>query len=130
MTINTEEHIRMDKWLWAVRIYKTRSIAIDECNKGRVLINGMPVKPSREVKVGEVIVIRKPPVIHTYKVLGLLKNRGSAQVAKQFVEDLTPEDELAKREIARLNINFQRDHGTGRPTKKDRRQIDKLRDND
>jgi ribosome-associated heat shock protein Hsp15 len=123
-----EEHLRIDKWLWAVRIYKTRSIATDECNKGRVLINGNPVKASHVVKIGEIILVRKPPVIYTYKVLGLIKNRGSAQVVKGFVEDLTSNEELAKREIARMNLNFQRDQGTGRPTKKDRREIDRVRE--
>lgn len=127
MPIN-EEHLRIDKWLWAVRIYKTRSIATDECNKGRVLINGNPVKASHIVKPGEIVLVRKPPVIHTYKVLGLIKNRGSAQVVKSFVEDLTSDEELAKREIAHMNINFQRDQGAGRPTKKDRREIDKLKE--
>jgi ribosome-associated heat shock protein Hsp15 len=123
---NSEEHLRIDKWLWAVRIFKTRTIAAEECAKGRIIVNGNPVKPSHIVKIGETILVRKPPVIHTFKVIGLLKNRGSAQVAKNFVEDLTSDDELAKREIARMNINFQRDQGTGRPTKKDRRKIDRI----
>jgi ribosome-associated heat shock protein Hsp15 len=127
MPIN-EEHLRIDKWLWAVRIYKTRSIATDECNKGRVLINGNPVKASHVVKVGEIILVRKLPVIYTYKVLGLIKNRGSAQVVKGFVEDLTSNEELAKRELARVNLNFQRDQGAGRPTKKDRREIDRIKE--
>ena len=128
--METEEQIRIDKWLWAVRIYKTRTIAAEQCSKGRILINNVAVKPSRVVKVDEVIVVRKPPVIHTYKVLGLLKNRVSAPLAQQYVQDLTPEDELAKREIARLNINFQRQQGSGRPTKRDRRQIEKAKNND
>jgi ribosome-associated heat shock protein Hsp15 len=127
MSIN-EEHLRIDKWLWAVRIFKTRTIAADECNKGRILINGNPVKPSHIVKVGELILVRKPPIIHTYKVTGLLKNRGSAQVVKNFAEDLTSDEELAKREIAHLNLNFQRDQGAGRPTKRDRREIDRLKE--
>ena len=125
---NSEEHLRIDKWLWAVRIFKTRTIAAEECVKGRIIVNGNPVKPSHVVKIGETILVRKPPVIHTYKVTGLLKNRGSAQVAKNFVEDLTSDEELAKREIARMNINFQRDHGAGRPTKKDRREIDRVKE--
>ena len=120
------EEVRIDKWLWAVRIFKTRTIAAEECGKGRVVINGVSVKPSHIVKVGEVVLVRKPPVIHTYKVIGLLKNRVSAQLAKNYIEDLTPEDELAKRELARLSMNFQREPGAGRPTKKDRRDIGKV----
>jgi ribosome-associated heat shock protein Hsp15 len=122
------EQVRLDKWLWSVRIFKTRTQATGECLKGRVLFNGNPVKPSHIVKIDEIYIVRKPPVLHTYRVKDLLTNRVSAQVAKNYVDDLTPEDELAKREIARLNMNFMRDPGTGRPTKKDRRKIDKLRE--
>jgi ribosome-associated heat shock protein Hsp15 len=122
-----EEKIRIDKWLWAVRIYKTRTQAAEECEKGRVTINGFTVKPSHVVKVGEIINVRKPPVIHTYRVLGLIKNRVSAQVARQYVEDLTSEEELAKRQMMRMAVNFQREKGSGRPTKKERRELDKLR---
>lgn len=120
--------IRIDKWLWAVRIFKTRTLAADECRKGRVIVNGNAVKPSHCVKLNEIIIVRKPPVIHTYKVMGLLESRVSAQIAKTYVLDLTPEDEIAKREIARLSAISLRDTGTGRPTKKDRRDIDKLMD--
>lgn len=125
--MQVNESIRIDKWLWAIRVYKTRSIATEECNKGRVLVNGNLVKPSHIVKIYEVIVVRKPPVLHTYKVLGLLKNRVSAQVAKDYFQDLTPEDELAKRTLNKIASNFQRDAGAGRPTKKERRVLDKLR---
>jgi ribosome-associated heat shock protein Hsp15 len=122
-----DEEVRIDKWLWAVRVFKTRTQAAEECNKGRIIINGVAVKPSRIVKIDEVIIVRKPPVIHTFKVKDTLKSRVSAQLAKNYIEDLTPEDELAKREIARLNINFHREPGAGRPTKKDRRDIDRLK---
>jgi ribosome-associated heat shock protein Hsp15 len=122
-----DEEVRIDKWLWAVRVFKTRTQAAEECNKGRIIINGVAVKPSRIVKIDEVVIVRKPPVIHTFKVKDTLKSRVSAQLAKNYIEDLTPEDELAKREIARLNINFHREPGAGRPTKKDRRDIDRLK---
>jgi ribosome-associated heat shock protein Hsp15 len=128
--MSTDEPVRIDKWLWAVRVFKTRTIAAEECGKGRILINGNTVKPSHIVKPGEVIVVRKPPVIHTFKVLQLLKNRVSAQLVKTYLEDLTPEDELAKREMARLTANFQRDPGMGRPTKKDRRDLNRIWDED
>ena len=122
------QEVRIDKWLWSVRIYKTRSMAIDEINKGRVTIEGMNVKPSRIVRIGELICVRKPPVIYTYKVTGLLHSRVSAQLAKEYVENLTSDEEIMKLTIARMDINFRRDKGTGRPTKKDRRLIDKLKD--
>ncbi len=126
MSSNTE--IRIDKWLWAVRIYKTRTLAADECRKGRVIINGNAIKPSHVVKLNEVIIVRKPPVIHTFKVMGIIENRVSAQIAKDYVLDLTPDEEITKREIARMSVVSVRDAGTGRPTKKDRRDIDKIMD--
>lgn len=125
MSLN--EQVRIDKWLWAVRIFKTRTQAAGECLKGRVILNGQPVKPSHIVQPGELFLVKKPPVIHTYKVLDILKSRVSAQIARNYVEDLTSDEELAKRELARMNSNFQRDPGTGRPTKKDRRMIQKIK---
>lgn len=123
------EKVRIDKWLWAVRIFKTRSIASDACNKGRVLINGLEAKPSKELTGSETVVVRKPPVIYTYKIKMLVKNRLPAKLVPEYIEDLTTVDELNK-----LNINetffIKRDRGTGRPTKKDRRSIDKLKNND
>jgi ribosome-associated heat shock protein Hsp15 len=123
-----DEPIRIDKWLWAVRIYKTRTLAADECRKGRIIINGVTVKPSHVVKVGEDIIIRKPPLILTYKVKALLEKRVSAQLAKEYAENLTPDEEFFKLELARLNTNFKRDPGAGRPTKRDRRLIDKVKE--
>jgi ribosome-associated heat shock protein Hsp15 len=125
--MSVSEQVRIDKWLWAVRIYKTRTQAASECLKGRVLLNGITIKPSHVVRTGEIFLVRKPPVIHTFKVKEILKSRVSAQVAKNFVEDLTSDEELSKREIARMNSNFQRDPGTGRPTKRDRRNIEKIK---
>lgn len=125
-----KEEIRIDKWLWAVRIYKTRTQATEACRKGRIVINGFAVKPSHVVKIGEIILVRKPPVIHTYKVLDLLGNRVSAMLAKNYVEDHTSDEELNKRQLAHISKNFFREPGTGRPTKKDRRQIDKLLENE
>ncbi len=130
MENDKQEKVRLDKWLWAVRIYKTRTLAAEECEKGRVVINGTPVKPSHIVKEGEIILVRKPPVVHTYKVLGIIKNRVSAQVAKNYVEDLTSDEELAKRQLLRMANNFVRDKGSGRPTKKERRDLDKFRNFD
>jgi len=117
--------IRIDKWLWAVRIYKTRSLATDACNKGRIIINGNTVKPSHDVKPGEIIFVRKLPLIYTLKVKALTSNRLPAQKVKDFLEDLTSPEELQKLKINET-VFFKRDRGTGRPTKKDRRLLDDI----
>ena len=120
--------IRVDKFLWSVRIYKTRSIASDECRKGRIFINNVQVKPSRTVLKDEIIVVKKPPVIFSYKVIEPIENRVSAKLVGQFIEDLTPAEEKAKLDIRQsVGIVF-RDKGTGRPTKKERRLIDRIQD--
>jgi ribosome-associated heat shock protein Hsp15 len=120
--------IRIDKFLWSVRIYKTRSIASDECRKGRIIINDIQVKPSRTVIKNEIITIKKPPVIYSYRVIEPIENRVSAKLVEQFVEDLTPEDEKAKLNIRQAIGIVYRDKGSGRPTKKERRQIDRIKD--
>ncbi len=118
--------VRIDKWLWAVRIYKTRSLATEACKKGRVIIDGVQVKPSREIKTGDIILVRKLPVIYTFRVKNTLEKRLSAKLVQDYIEDLTSVEELNK-----LNINetvfIKRDRGTGRPTKKERRIIDRLK---
>jgi len=123
-----KQNIRIDKFLWSVRIYKTRSIASDECRKGRIFINDAQVKPSRTVLKDEIIVVKKPPVIFSYKVIEPIENRVSAKLVGQFIEDLTPAEEKAKLDIRQsVGIVF-RDKGTGRPTKKERRLIDRIQD--
>jgi ribosome-associated heat shock protein Hsp15 len=121
------EKVRLDKWLWSVRIFKTRTIAADACSKGRVLVNSLPAKPSKELSGSEIITVRKPPVIYTYKIKNLISNRLPAKLVAEYIEDLTSVEELNK-----LTINetffIKRDRGTGRPTKKERRTIDKLHD--
>jgi ribosome-associated heat shock protein Hsp15 len=119
------DKIRIDKWLWAVRIYKTRSMATDACNKGRIIMNGNTVKPSHDVKPGEIIFVRKLPVIYTLKVKALTSNRLPAQKVKEFMDDLTSAEELEKLKINET-VFFKRDRGTGRPTKKDRRLLDDI----
>lgn len=120
--------VRIDKWLWAVRIFKTRSIAADACNKGRVLINNIPAKPAKELSGDETITVRKPPVIYTYKIKSLVKNRLPAKLVPDYIEDLTSVEELDK---LKINEAFfvQRERGAGRPTKRERRIIDKLKTN-
>ena len=120
------EGVRIDKWLWSVRIFKSRSLATDFCKRGRVLINDEAVKPSRNIHIGDVIVVRKPPLTLTYQVTGLIEKRGSATVAAENVIDLTPQEELDRAKHAQENAFFVRDRGTGRPTKKDRREITKM----
>jgi ribosome-associated heat shock protein Hsp15 len=123
-----KQPVRIDKFLWAVRIYKTRNIATGACRMGRVLINNNPVKPSHSVRGNEIITLRKPPVIFTYKVIEPLENRVSAKLVAKYIEDLTPESE--KNKIA-LNSNgslIYRKKGSGRPTKKERRIIDSWQD--
>ncbi len=121
------EGIRVDKWLWAVRIFKTRSLASDYCKSSKVLIEGVSVKPSRLVKIGEIITVKRPPANYSYKVKGLISKRVSASLAANLVEDLTPQSELDKLKQKEDSAFFTRDRGTGRPTKKERRDIEKLR---
>ncbi len=125
--IREEENLRIDKWLWAVRIFKTRSQAADACKKGKILIEEIAVKPSRIIKKGEIVFVKSPPVIYQYRVLGLLGNRQSAKVVVDYVEDITPEEEKVKLEIKRFTGFEIRDRGIGRPTKRERRLIDQLK---
>ena len=118
--------VRIDKFLWSVRLYKTRSIASDECRKGRILINEIQVKPSRIITRNEIIIAKKPPVNYTFRVIEPVENRVSAKIVNQFIEDLTSEAEKAKMDIRMVGGLGRRDKGTGRPTKKERRLIDKL----
>jgi ribosome-associated heat shock protein Hsp15 len=121
--------IRIDKFLWSVRIYKTRSIASDECRKGRIIINDIQVKPSRAVLKNEIITVKKPPVIYSYRVIEPIGNRVSAKLVEQFIKDLTTDEEKTKLNIRQATGIVYRDKGTGRPTKKERRQIDRIKDN-
>jgi len=119
------EKVRIDKWLWAVRVYKTRNQASEACRKGRILIDGMEVKPSRNIKKGEMVFIRKLPVVYTIRVKELVENRLPAQRVGEFAEDLTSAEELEKLKLRDM-VFFKRDKGAGRPTKKDRRILDDI----
>ena len=118
------EAVRIDKWLWAVRIYKTRSQATEACRKGHVSIGNLPVKPSRALHINEIIKVRKSPIVRTFKVLGLAGNRMSAKLTEDFIEDITPPEELELQEMQKNMRWITREPGTGRPTKKDRRELD------
>jgi ribosome-associated heat shock protein Hsp15 len=115
--------VRIDKWLFAVRIYKTRTLATDECNKGRITIEGMNVKPSREVRVGAIVEIRKAPITYKFRVLQLADKRMAAKLVPEFAEDITPKEQFEALEMQRLVQWSGREKGTGRPTKKDRRDM-------
>lgn len=122
------ESVRLDKYLWAIRVFKTRSDATDACNGNKVRLNGVAAKPSKQVKVGDLLEIRKASVQFTYKVLKTTESRMGATLVPDFADNLTPESELEKLHAPRETIVLQRDRGTGRPTKKDRRQLDDLMD--
>lgn len=121
-----DKQIRVDKWLWAVRIFKTRNQATEACKKGKILIREQPVKPSRVLKINDIIQVKRPPLVYSYRVTGLLAKRLSAKLVKDYIEDITPEEELSKLKV-RETFFISRDKGSGRPTKKERRTMDKLR---
>jgi len=115
---------RIDKWLFAVRLYKTRSQASEECRKGKVTIGGMNVKPSRELKVGETVQLRRPPITRSYKILALTENRMAAKLVPEFLLETTSVSELEILEVQKNMSVYNRERGTGRPTKKERRDLD------
>lgn len=121
------ETIRIDKWLWAVRVFKTRAQAAEACRGGKVKIDGQAVKASREVREGDIIEIRLGILLKVMKVKQAARNRVSASLVPDLAEDLTPQEEIEKLEMLK-QLNYEkRDRGTGRPTKKDRRNISKLK---
>ncbi|MDO5522911.1 MAG: RNA-binding S4 domain-containing protein [Bacteroidia bacterium] len=120
--------VRIDKWLWAVRIFKTRTIASDACKKGRVLIDNVSVKPSRMIRAGDVVQVRKPPVTFSFKVLDLSDKRMGAKLVPQFMENVTPPEQYELLELNKISGFVDRQRGTGRPTKKDRRDLEQFTD--
>lgn len=116
--------VRIDKWMWATRIFKTRTIASEACKKSRVSVGGVTVKPSRMIKVGDVIAIRKPPITFTFRVLDVTEKRMGAKLVPQFLENITPPEEYEILEMNRISGFVNRSKGLGRPTKKDRRELD------
>ena len=120
--------LRLDKYLWCIRVFKTRSEATEACKGNKVQVNGVPSKPSKEVKVGDMLVIRKGPVELTDRVKAALHARVGAALVPEYAENLTPEAELDKLHAPKEVFFVKRDKGTGRPTKKDRRTLDALWD--
>lgn len=122
--MNTEA--RLDKWLWAARIFKTRTLASDACKNGRVSINGAQAKPSRTVKPGDEVGVRKPPVTYTFRVRQAIEKRVGAKLLPDVLENITPPEQYEALELSRISGFVNRAKGTGRPTKKDRRALDEF----
>lgn len=117
---------RIDKWLWAARIFKTRTIASEACKKGRISVNGAQVKPSRMIKPGEVIQVKKPPVTYSFKVLQAIEKRVGAKLVPEILENVTTPDQYELLEMSKISGFVDRARGTGRPTKKDRRSMEEF----
>ena len=115
---------RLDKWLWAARIFKTRSIAADACKNGRITIGGVKQKASKMVKEGDVIEVRKPPITYSFKILQAIQNRVGAKLVPEVLENVTTKEQLELLEMNRISGFVGRARGTGRPTKKERRELD------
>jgi ribosome-associated heat shock protein Hsp15 len=125
-TITAESVGRLDKWLWAVRIFKSRSLASDACRAGSVTVNELPAKPARDVRPGETITVQQGLVLRTLKVLDVPRSRVGAKLVANFCTDLTPQEEFDKRRENPVQHILAREKGSGRPTKRDRRLLDRL----
>ncbi len=117
---------RIDKWMWAARIFKTRTIAAEACKKGRISINGAQAKPARTVKPGDVVQVRKPPVTYSFKVLQAIEKRVGAKLVPEVMENVTTPDQYELLEMSKISGFVDRARGTGRPTKKERRDLDEF----
>ena len=124
----TEENVRIDKWLWVARLFKTRAIATDAIKGGKVKIDDAPVKPSREVKEGDVIQVQIEQLHKVVQVKSVIKNRVPAKMVPEVYTDLTPKEEYERIEFMHAYKSEWRDRGAGRPTKKERRMIEKIKD--
>lgn len=118
-----KSEVRIDKWLWAMRIFKTRTIATEACKKGRVSVGNAIAKPSRTIKVGDIIQVRKPPVTYSFKVLALTENRLCAKLVPEYMENITPRSELDLLEVVKISGFVDRRKGLGRPTKREGRDL-------
>ena len=118
--------VRIDKWMWATRIFKTRTIAAEACKKNRVMIQGVNVKASRMIKVGDIIQVRKPPITYSFKVLEVTERRMGAKMVPQYLENVTTADQYEILELNKISGFVDRAKGMGRPTKKDRRELEQF----
>lgn len=123
-----KEEVRIDKWMWATRIFKTRTIAVEACKKGRISILNTPVKASRNIKLGDIIQVRKTPITYSFQVVGLTDRRVGAKLVPEYLKDVTPKEQLDLLEASHLSGFIDRAKGTGRPTKRDRREMDRFTD--
>ncbi len=121
-----KSEVRIDKWLWAVRIFKTRTIATDACKKGRVMLGDTTAKPARMIKVGDVVKVRKPPVTYSFRVLALTENRLGAKLVPEYMENITPRSELDLLEVVKISGFIDRRKGLGRPTKREGRELSRF----
>lgn len=121
-----KSEVRIDKWLWAVRVFKTRTVASEACKKGRVMIGDTVAKPARTVKVGDVVKVRKPPVTYSFKVLALTENRLGARLVPEYMENVTPKSELDLLDVVRISGFIDRRKGLGRPTKREGRELSRF----
>ncbi|WP_321478411.1 RNA-binding S4 domain-containing protein [uncultured Bacteroides sp.] len=119
---------RIDKWMWAVRIFKTRTIASEACKKGRVTINGSQIKPSRTIKPGDIIQVKKPPITYSFKVLQAIEKRIGAKLVPEVMENVTTPDQYELLEMSKISGFIDRARGSGRPTKRDRRTLEEFTD--
>jgi len=122
--MDKSDSMRIDKWMWAVRLFKTRTLAADTCKGGKVKIEGVSVKSSKEVKIGDIISIQSGIITKKIKVTGIAGNRMAAKLVVSFYEDLTPAEEYEKQKLIQAAQAYQRPRGLGRPTKKERRELD------
>ena len=124
--MENNKEARVDKWLWAARIFKTRTIAAAACKKGQVSMHGAQLKPSRTIKVGDIIDVRKPPITYSFKVLQTIEKRVGAKLIPEILENVTTPDQFELLEMSRISGFVNRAKGTGRPTKKDRRSMEEF----
>lgn len=122
-----KSEVRIDKWLWAMRIFKTRTIATEACKKGRVTVGeGIIAKPSRMIKVGEIVNVRKPPVTYSFRVLALTENRLGAKLVPEYMDNITPKEQYDLLEVVKISGFVDRRKGLGRPTKREGRELEKF----
>lgn len=119
---------RIDKWLWAMRVFKTRTMATDACKKGRVTMGGNPVKPSRSIKEGDIIDVKKPPITYTFRVKAVTGNRLGAKLVPDYLENITPQSQYDMLEMSRISGFVDRRKGLGRPTKRDSRELSRFKE--
>lgn len=120
--------VRIDKWLWAMRVFKTRTVATEACKKGRVMMGGVAVKPSRPIKPGDIIDVRKPPVTYSFRVKAVAQNRLGAKLVPDYMENVTPQSQLDLLDVVRISGFIDRRKGLGRPTKREGRELSRFTD--